>query len=306
MTVTLGVVLSEVLKLGSKPAASLATSLAKSKTWAFRASYEAFKKVPGPRPRRALAAWLKSPETMRDVILAPGRPSNEVVRDVNQALVDRSKRWSRLPPGVRRERAEAVAVAVYSSALSAHSPGWATRIASERSQAAHGQTHEKLDVLTSGVEEILQRLTAAPGGDWERLEHRLASLPSLHRDTVRRAWENAPEPTWTLVAALTSAERRPQDVVAEWAAARPVWLASAPPEVQGVAAQLAAGYAEPAAARAMFMAAARAGAPRRQYLIARAAALFDPANYDEALALLAGSARPRRARSRSCEPCTLS
>lgn len=162
MTVTLGVVLSEVLKLGSKPAASLATSLAKSKTWAFRASYEAFKKVPGPRPRRALAAWLKSPETMRDVILAPGRPSNEVVRDVNQALVHRSKRWSRLPPEVRRERAEAVAVAVYSSALSAHSPGWATRIASERSQAAHGQTHEKLDVLTSGVEEILQRLTAAP------------------------------------------------------------------------------------------------------------------------------------------------
>lgn len=292
MTLTLGVVLTEVLKLGSKPAASLATSLAMSKTWSLRASYEAFRKVPGPRPRRALASWLKSPATMRDVILAPGRPGDEVVRDVDHALANRSKRWNRLPTDVRRERAEVVAIAVYSSALSAHSPGWATRIASERSQAAHGQTHEKLDVLTDGVEEILQRLTAPPGGDRERLEHRLATLPSLHRDAVRRAWEDAPEPTWTLVAALTSAERRPQDVVTEWAASRPAWLASAPPQVQGVYAQLASAYADPASAREMFMAAARAGAPRRQYLIARAASLFDPPEYGEALALLTEAGTP--------------
>lgn len=299
--ITLGVVLAEVLKLGSKPAASLGTSLAKNKTWRVRASHDAFSKVPRPRPRLALASWLKRPETMPDVLMVLGRPGEEVVRDVDRALAARSKRWSRLPPDVRLERAEVVAARVYSSVLSAHSPGWATRIASARSEAGHEQTHDRLDAVAvgqdrvaGGIEEILRRVTAAPGGDKEHLAHRLTSLPSLHRDAVRRAWQDAPEPTWTLVAALTSADRRPQDVVSEWAAARPAWLASAPPEVQGVAAQLAAGYADPAAAREMFVAAARAGASRRQYLIARAASLFDPPEYDQALALLAEAGTPEQ------------
>jgi hypothetical protein len=292
---TLAAAASELLRLGSKPAASLATSLAMNKTWALRAAREAFALVPPPRPRRALASWLRAPETLRDVLLAPGRPTDDVVRDVDDALTERSRRWRRLPAEIRLDRAETVTVAVYSSALAAQSPSRAVAIASARDQSAHKQTQDAVNVLGEGIEQILQRLgDAQAGGDRERLESRLRILPAAHHDAIRRAWEDAPAPTWTLVTALTSTERRPQDVVADWAASRPAWLSSAPPEVQAVAAHLAAAYGEPPAARELFLAAARAGAQRRQYLIARAALLLDPPQYDDALALLEAAGTPEQ------------
>lgn len=292
MTVTLAAALAEVVKIGTKPAASLSTSLAKNKTWAFRASHEALGKVGRPRPRWALTLWLMSPETLRDVLLAPGRPGADVVRDVDEALAERSKKWRRLPADERRERAEKVALGVYSNVLSKHSPGWATRIASERSQAAHELTQGVLGVVSDGVGEILHRMAASSGGDRERLEHRLGTLPSVQHDAVRRAWEDAPEATWTLVTSLTSPDARRQEVVAEWATNRPSWLSSAPPQVQAVAAHLATAYGGANVGREMLLAAARAGAPRRQYLIARAAGLFDPPQYSEALELLNEAGTP--------------
>jgi hypothetical protein len=186
--------------------------------------------MPRPRPRLALASWLREAGDPHEVLLAPRRPGIDAVAAVDAALARRGS-WARLPDAERLARAERLAVAVYDAVLSAHNPSWSTRIATTRLVGRLDEQDAVLAAVQEGVRTVgAAQAVAAEQGDRDRLTARMPLLPPVLRDEVLRAWDEDATRTWRLVYALTHASREPLDVVAEWQALPPSsWLDGAGP-----------------------------------------------------------------------------
>lgn len=285
--ITLAGASAYVGQMTAKQIASIVGKQASDRLWGARAANEALGKVPKPRPRRRLARWLKRPETLTDVLLAPERPGSEVVHEVD-AVLSGSRRWRAIPADERLTRAEMVTVAVYDAVLSAHSASWSARISNARVMGALGGQSEALRLIGEGLEGMRAEVTAAvEEGTKERLDARLPLLPALTHQPLRRAWDDDAAGTWRLVTGLTDPSSNPRDVLAEWAGGLPSWAEHATPALLVAAAELAVAYGAAASARSLFLSAASAGAHGRQTLIARAAMLHDPGEESDALAVLA-------------------
>ncbi|EIV94913.1 hypothetical protein [Frankia sp. QA3] len=111
-------------------------------------------------------------------------------------------------------------------------------------------------------------------GDVE-LRERLELLPPTCAPRLLAAWRDDRDLTWKLVTALTSVDARPAAVLTEWEGHQPAWLRGASWQVQLAAAELAVGYGQVPLGADLFVAAARQGAPRRTFWLARAAILYD-------------------------------
>lgn len=169
----------------------------------------------------------------------------------------------------------------------------ATRIASQRQAADALHARVQVADVAADVKQIMHRLEPDAGAPNRlRLDARLSGLPPAMRQAVVQAWEEAPDATWPLVVSLTDKHCPPDRAAAQWETDRPSWLRGAPTRVLTLAGDLAAAYGATRTARALFAEAVAAGANRRSYWAARAAALYDLDEHDQAVAVLAAGGDP--------------
>ncbi len=131
--------------------------------------------------------------------------------------------------------------------------------------------------------EAARRFCSSVAADWshaernvteEMLRNRLPQLPPSMESRLVSAFRDDAPLVWRLVTALTSIDAAPAAVVEQWQRHRPTWLDQAPWQIQVAAAELAAGYGSGRLAAELMVAAVAQGAARRDYRLARAAALY--------------------------------
>jgi hypothetical protein len=103
----------------------------------------------------------------------------------------------------------------------------------------------------------------------DMLRDRLPQLPPAIEGRVVSAFRDDPRLAWQVVTALTSIDAAPAVVVDQWQRHRPAWLDQAPWQVQVAAAELAGGYGGGRLAAELMVTAAKRGAVRRDYWLAR-------------------------------------
>ena len=109
----------------------------------------------------------------------------------------------------------------------------------------------------------------------EQVHERLRQLPAVCGPRLLAAWRDDHLLAWRLITAVTTVEDRPFAVLGQWQSSRPTWLDTASWQVQLAAGELAAAYGAGTLAAELFTAAARHGAPRRSFWLARAAMIHD-------------------------------
>lgn len=276
----------------AKPAGSLVSSTAKKRTWAIRTAWAAFRGDSRPRPRWALARWLKSSRVADGVLTLSAVPAG-AAEDLDGALCRASRRWAAQPTALREARAQQVLNKAHTTVLDVRDGHGATRVASQRQAADAQHAREQVADVAADVKQILHRTEPDAGApDRLRLEARLSGLPPATRQAVVQAWDEAPDATWALVASLSDMDCPPDRAAEEWETYRPSWLKGAPTRVLTLAGELAAAYGATRTARALFADAVAAGANRRSYWAARAAALYDLDEHDQAVAVLAAGGDP--------------
>ncbi|GAY12445.1 lipopolysaccharide assembly protein LapB [Pseudonocardia sp. N23] len=267
-------------KAGGAPLArSLGQQLTKRR-WARRVAAKALKKVDRPRPRRALVRWLKDPKTW-DFLANPDGPNAETIDSLDEALSRAqgtyfrhvSKNWSWMNRETRRSRAQVILDEVYHLVLTEHDPGWATRLASERSLAATKSVGGKVDDLAEKVDEIRDgRRQDQVNSALTKV--RIAQLPEIVRHTFSTVNEKEPGATGRMLQHLTDSDVNPAQLLRDWADTKPEWLVG-DANVCLVAGDAAYAYNVPKAAVEFWQYAIDDGAPRADYYRARVALILN-------------------------------
>ena len=212
---TLLAALEYVARTGGPKIADAVRKKVQAKGWARRAAREAFKPVPRPKLRRQLARWLRRPTTLDDVLLAPDRPGETALRELDQVFASASGRWRELAEAERHRRLEIVLGRVYDAVLSEREPGWAIRISTARLTGLAERTQEKIAEVDRGVDELRDMArSAADQGNEQDLMDRLRQLPPIDRDSLVNRWRDAREDVWAIVTALTGPDAPAAQVIA--------------------------------------------------------------------------------------------
>lgn len=145
------------------------------------------------------------------------------------------------------------------------------------------------DMLVRDVAPVLHIATPTPasgppaaGVTDNQVYERLRQLPAVCGPRLLAAWRDDQAMAWRLISAVTTIEARPASVLRQWQAHWPAWLDTTSWQVRLAAGELAASYGAGLLAADLFTAAARDGAPRRGFWLARAAIIYDENGNDEA------------------------
>lgn len=121
----------------------------------------------------------------------------------------------------------------------------------------------------------------SPSVSDEQMYERLRQLPPVCGPRLVTAWRDDHVQAWRLITALTALDVRPTELLRQWEAHQPGWLATASWQVQLAASELAAGYDARNLAASLLMRAAEQGVPRRSFWLARAAMIYDECGSDD-------------------------
>jgi hypothetical protein len=177
---------------------------------------------------------------------------------------------------------------VYEAVLSEHSPAWSNRISTERLGSKLDRQAEQTAAVQADVTDLVTMWRAGVENDPSRTRSRLPRLPDGLHDLVDAASGSDPGRTWRLVDTLTAPASDPEQTVAAWENDLPSYLQDAPGPVLLLAAEAALAWGGTHGNR-LLLAAAHAGAPDFQVLVARAALAEPPGKEDEGLRVLAAA-----------------
>jgi hypothetical protein len=233
--------------------------------WRRRLARKAFKGLGRPHPKGDLDEWLGRPGTA-ELLFAPTSPSALDRQPLDDFLASRSARWSRLAVADRHQRVDVILGRVYEGVIAERDEsGW---IAHCREMAVLEQHGTALDTLIAGQQQQLDEINESKFVDFREMLRLLP--PTLHEPFTER-WPSSRQGMWQLVTTVLDAQTTPIAVVAEWERAVPNWLLDAPYPVLLSAADIASSYGGTRAAGQFLEMAAAAGAPNRDYWLARAA-----------------------------------